>query len=179
MFNVVSESGMPWFITIHLVGGKVQRTGKLSPLHNCFLAKTPGANLSLVVLLTTGLITFLSYSSQFQNFISFLIREAAWPHELLHRRTMFQYQPLHRSQRASRLVVLQPGNGDDAIEYSIIEPLLLESFQTLLKYEALSYIWGDYTEAQDIQLEGSPSPLGKKLYSALLHLRYEDKVRLL
>lgn len=92
---------------------------------------------------------------------------------------MFQYEPLDRSQRASRLVVLQPGKEDNTIESSIIEPLLLESFETILKYEALSYVWGDSTGTQDIQLEGSPFPVGKNLYSALFHLRHDDKVRVL
>ena len=92
---------------------------------------------------------------------------------------MFQYKPLNRSHRASWLVVLQPSQRSDNIECSITEPLLLEPFETLLTYEAISYVWGDGTEIQDIQVEGSPFLVGENLYSALLHLRLEDKVPLL
>ena len=47
------------------------------------------------------------------------------------------------------------------------------------QYEALSYVWGDTSDARFVVVEGRPFSVTASLYSALRHLRLQDQERVL
>ena len=53
------------------------------------------------------------------------------------------------------------------------------SLQDKPEYEALSYVWGNPSDPEEIQLSGSMHPVTQNLYHALTALRHEDKTRIL
>jgi hypothetical protein len=86
------------------------------------------------------------------------------------------YTPLDLTQMQVRLLHLAPAvNDQDEIRCSFS----LASFDEEVDYEALSYAWGDVTPIMPIFLEGQSFLITKNLYSALSHLRYKDRVRIL
>ncbi|KAF8848154.1 hypothetical protein BDZ45DRAFT_538013, partial [Acephala macrosclerotiorum] len=97
----------------------------------------------------------------------------------------FQYEPLDWTTDASRLIVLHPGSRDDEIRCTL-QPLPLSVIENPDNrstehacYEALSYVWGDPSSPQLIQMNGHDFEVGRNLFSALQHLRIEDSDRLL
>jgi Heterokaryon incompatibility protein (HET) len=99
--------------------------------------------------------------------------------------TQFQYEPIDRSTDASRLLLLQPGSFNDEIKCTL-QPLPLSALENVedksvapAPYEALSYVWGDQTVPQRIQMNGHHFTVGNNLFLALRHLRLEDSDRLL
>jgi hypothetical protein len=93
----------------------------------------------------------------------------------------YRYQKL--SEGGIRLVNLLPGRFDDSLQCQISEIELSSNLGIRYSYEALSYVWGDQSNAKPLYIvhaDGSPSgklALGPNLYSALLHMRFKDSSR--
>jgi Heterokaryon incompatibility protein (HET) len=86
------------------------------------------------------------------------------------------YTTLDLTQRQIRLVHLAPALSHDApLECGFS----LASFDGDVNYEALSYVWGDINPIMPITLEGKEILITKNLHSALTHLRYNDRERIL
>src|SRR6266536_1633585 len=85
----------------------------------------------------------------------------------------FQYQPL-TSADAFRLVVLQPGHGDD-----IHCRLLYTTHSNKPNYEALSYTWGGIDRPRMLHINGMIMACGENLWQALKHLRSPEVERML
>ncbi|KAM5354688.1 hypothetical protein ACJ41O_001335 [Fusarium nematophilum] len=84
------------------------------------------------------------------------------------------YQPLDPSRKQIRLLTLMPHpdrHGPMVGELSIVS--LLDS----PVYDALSYVWGSSVSYFGLDLDGSPSPIGRNLDNALRHLRLPDRPR--
>jgi Heterokaryon incompatibility protein (HET) len=90
----------------------------------------------------------------------------------------FQYKPLDssRSTRPSiRLLELHPGRDGNQVEASLKGvPLSSE-----LKYEAVSYCWGDPKDVGIILCNGQQLYVPRRLEVALRNMRYTDKTRML
>ncbi|MCJ1360121.1 MAG: hypothetical protein MMC33_010124 [Icmadophila ericetorum] len=74
-----------------------------------------------------------------------------------------------------RLLQLAPGDGSDTIRCSIRYQYLKQD----IKYEALSYCWGDPTITKPILVENAPLKVTENLYLAFQHIRFKDRPRLL
>jgi hypothetical protein len=98
-------------------------------------------------------------------------------------KTSFVYKKLDTTSDSHpiRLLKIYPSTDfDAAIEYE----LLYSSLNGLdrIKFEALSYTWGDIYDPQNrgnIMLFGHRHEITKNLESALRHLRFEDKERII
>jgi hypothetical protein len=97
--------------------------------------------------------------------------------------TPLQYQQL--GHRQIRLLHLRPGQVGD----ELVGELRVQSLDDGLKYDALSYMWGDSTLVGGIMIHSTPDdgistqsrmlPIGQNLKSALQSLRYPDKDKIL
>ncbi|KAH8786679.1 heterokaryon incompatibility protein-domain-containing protein [Hyaloscypha finlandica] len=86
------------------------------------------------------------------------------------------YISLDLTQKQIRLLHLAPSlDHESRLECSFS----LASFDGDINYEALSYVWGDVTPVKPIGLEGKEVLITKNLHSALSHLRYKDRERIL
>lgn len=103
--------------------------------------------------------TVASYTSPIRRFFSELEPN---------RQNSTTYQRLRRNE--IRLVVLLPGEGNDQIELE----LHLRDFRKDIKYEALSYCWGDQSSKEIVRLQGYEVEVTPNLASALRHLRHES-----
>ena len=74
-----------------------------------------------------------------------------------------------------RLLELLPGTRQD----DILCRLRQEELREGLKYEALSYVWGDVRETSPVQVNDLTLAIGKNLRAALLDLRRTGESRLL
>jgi hypothetical protein len=83
--------------------------------------------------------------------------------------------PIHNTPRPIRLLQLAPGIGRDDVACSIT----LSDLREEPRYEALSYAWGDLKDRVQLHCCGRKLSVTKNLYSALSHLRYKDRPRLL
>lgn len=86
------------------------------------------------------------------------------------------YTPLNTDENLIRLLHLIPGSyTDNAIkcDFSVV------SLDGELQYEALSYVWGEASDAREIELGESPVPVTANLFSALRRLRLHDQTRIL
>jgi hypothetical protein len=81
------------------------------------------------------------------------------------------YEPLKGKQ--IRLVRLEPGAWDAMISCKLSTVLL--DFKP--DYEALSYVWGDARDQEDILLDNQTFKVRKNLVAALRHLRLKEKGR--
>jgi Heterokaryon incompatibility protein (HET) len=79
----------------------------------------------------------------------------------------YQYPPLDPKRRQIRLVTLESGAWSDKI-CCIIDVV---SFDGHPIYEALSYVWGDEKDQEDIQLNDHPFKVTKNLWMVLRRLR--------
>lgn len=84
------------------------------------------------------------------------------------------YLPLV-SPRWIRLLYLLPGSFDSEIQGFLIQVCL----DSNVKYEALSYVWGDPTKTIPITLADEPFPVTVTLEAALRHLRDGEAARIL
>lgn len=76
-----------------------------------------------------------------------------------------------------RILVLHPGEFGDEIFFHM-ETVDLQKRGR--KYEALSYTWGTEPATNVIRsVQGTKVPVTRNLYSALQHLRYRDRIRVL
>jgi hypothetical protein len=86
------------------------------------------------------------------------------------------YISLDLTQKQIRLLHLAPSlDHESRLECSFS----LASFDGDVNYEALSYVWGDVTPVKPISLGGKEVLITKNLHSALSHLRYNDRERIL
>jgi hypothetical protein len=86
----------------------------------------------------------------------------------------FTYKPLEDSN-AFRLLILHPGSNGQPIRCSLDH----DSASDSAPYEALSYVWGDPSVQQTIFVEGKELYVTTNLASALAHLRYSHRQRVL
>ncbi|KAI1083485.1 heterokaryon incompatibility protein-domain-containing protein [Whalleya microplaca] len=85
----------------------------------------------------------------------------------------YPYQKLEGTD--IRLLQILPGSDDDEIECVLdLVPLDQGDQDRTLCFGALSYVWGDPTDTEDIILEGQPFTVTGGLYSALYQLRQLD-----
>lgn len=85
------------------------------------------------------------------------------------------YTSLDVSHASVRLLVLRPGKLDDNVECKLRVVELDEG----LRYEALSYIWGETIRKLTVTIEGQSVEVTDNLHSALRHLRHPDRDRTL
>ncbi|XP_014554397.1 hypothetical protein COCVIDRAFT_28549 [Bipolaris victoriae FI3] len=74
-----------------------------------------------------------------------------------------------------RVIELLPGTRQDDIACRLLQAELREG----LKYEALSYVWGDMSQTTPIQVDDLTLQIGESLRSALLDLRRPTESRIL
>jgi hypothetical protein len=100
-------------------------------------------------------------------------------HYLLRRDiSTFQYSPLNSSPSAGthiRLLKLYHGKDIQKVEASLEEVLLSEE----LRYEAVSYCWGDPQDVRMITCNGQQLRVPAELEVALRNMRYSDRPRML
>ncbi|KAG8530672.1 uncharacterized protein KY384_004027 [Bacidia gigantensis] len=89
------------------------------------------------------------------------------------RKKSYPYQPLPGAEW-TRLLELQPGSGPLVCG---LRPAEIEG--DIVQYEALSYAWGNTVDTVDIDCDGHSIPIRQNLASALVHIRHEDRPRLL
>ncbi len=85
------------------------------------------------------------------------------------------YSTLDQSKRQIRLITLSPGQ----IEDPVCCYLSIVSLEEDPEYEALSYVWGNPAERLSILLDGYDVKVTKNLRSALRHLRFQDRIRVM
>jgi hypothetical protein len=88
---------------------------------------------------------------------------------------VFQYSPLESVSNEIRLVTLLAGRFEDDIECRLTHHPLDKAST----YEALSYSWGSSTKTITISTNGHEMHIRTNLYSALRHLRLQDRDRIL
>jgi hypothetical protein len=84
------------------------------------------------------------------------------------------YSPLGTST-STRLLVLHPGEFEDAIHCSLTEVDLNDN----PKYETISYTWGSPKKQMMIHVDNQPVSIRSNLYNFLLRLRHESQPRTL
>ena len=84
------------------------------------------------------------------------------------------YQSL-TARDETRLLILEPGQNTDQISCG----LLNVSLTWRARYEALSYTWGDPKSTKPVMCSGKNIDVTTNLHSALHHLRYPDRQRIL
>ncbi|KAJ5723989.1 hypothetical protein N7488_002024 [Penicillium malachiteum] len=91
-------------------------------------------------------------------------------------RTLYQpsYLPI-KENFETRLLVLEPGEGDDTIRCRFKHVILSDN----PKYEALSYAWGDSTKINYITCDDKNVRIGEELFNALRSLREPNSERIL
>ncbi|KAH6708816.1 heterokaryon incompatibility protein-domain-containing protein [Leptodontidium sp. MPI-SDFR-AT-0119] len=87
------------------------------------------------------------------------------------------YEQLDPNRREIRLISLSPGKLFDPIVVALA-PFSLDDEDTPA-YEALSYVWGDTSDRQNIELNGVTFPVTANLYMALQFLRIPSGIRIL
>jgi Heterokaryon incompatibility protein (HET) len=85
------------------------------------------------------------------------------------------YFPLNKSRLSIRLLELYAGTDEAEIECK----LQAASLEDNPHYEALSYTWGESTKDRAIKIAGCLVSTQDNLYSALFHLRYPDRARVI
>ena len=84
------------------------------------------------------------------------------------------YQPL-TTKNETRLLVLEPGQNSNEIRCGLMNI----SLTWRARYEALSYTWGDPKITKPVICSGKKIEITANLHSALHHLRYPDRQRIL
>lgn len=88
----------------------------------------------------------------------------------------YGYSPLLPGPDSIRLLLLRPAEDDTApIECVLLDYSLEESFGEPIKYDALSYVWGDPKKTRPICVDGYDFNVTENLHAALhrLRCRYE------
>ena len=88
------------------------------------------------------------------------------------------YKPLDKSQRETRILKLHFGNHDDSV-CGTLAMTALQSDNKIVKYEAISYCWGDSTTREQITLNQFSFDAPASAAEALRHLRFSDQSRIL
>ncbi|CAN9135677.1 unnamed protein product [Alternaria sp. RS040] len=79
----------------------------------------------------------------------------------------------YKRQGDFRLLKLHPGNPGDTISTSLVTSHLSDG----PSFEAMSYVWGNYSDQAQILVDGQLYCISKSLYDALHDLRHPDSVR--
>jgi hypothetical protein len=90
----------------------------------------------------------------------------------------FIYNPIDSSRHEIRLVVLDPASEFSADIHCSLQHVSLSSAERS-QYEALSYVWGDPSATKAIFLRGEAFQVTMNLESALRHLRFRTRERVL
>ncbi|RFN46274.1 het-domain-containing protein [Fusarium flagelliforme] len=85
----------------------------------------------------------------------------------------FSYTPISGERGEIRLLIIQPGTGDETVECHLQKAVLSED----PSYEALSYTWGSAKNTHLITLNGFPRDVTDNLGLALRSLRQPEKPR--
>ncbi|KAG4442480.1 hypothetical protein IFR05_002032 [Cadophora sp. M221] len=88
-----------------------------------------------------------------------------------------RYEQLDPNRREIRLISLLPGKLFDPIAVALA-PFSLDDEDTPA-YEALSYVWGETSDPQNIELNWVTFPVTANLYMALQFLRIPSGIRIL
>jgi hypothetical protein len=92
----------------------------------------------------------------------------------------YSYPALLPGQDSIRLLRLLPHNDNHAqIQCELIDVRLGDLLGRPYPYEALSYVWGDSKDVQNISMHGCKLPVTRQLYEALSSLRYRCSERIL
>ncbi|GKU14438.1 unnamed protein product [Fusarium langsethiae] len=90
---------------------------------------------------------------------------------------LFSYEPFGLESPGFRLIQLERG---------VHSPLRCNLFQahldeeeSIIPYEALSYVWGSQSTPSEITIDGKTMSITTSLYDALHHLRQQDQDRIL
>jgi hypothetical protein len=86
------------------------------------------------------------------------------------------YTSLDRSRNLVRLLHLNPASNEEEEMKCQFSVALLDDKP---HYEALSYVWGNVNDTRQVEVEGSSSSITANLYTALKHLRLQDRERIL
>ncbi|KAH9207480.1 heterokaryon incompatibility protein-domain-containing protein, partial [Leptodontidium sp. 2 PMI_412] len=86
------------------------------------------------------------------------------------------YPPLDKSSSKIRLIHLQPRSRNNNI---ICQLCIVDLDADDLKYEALSYEWGETNISRSILLNGKEFSVRENLWSALTYLRHDEVERVL
>lgn len=76
-----------------------------------------------------------------------------------------------------RVINLLPGSGLDDVQCEVLEVFLED--EERVRYEALSYVWGQSTQARTVTMGDERKQVTDNLYDALLRLRHSDSKRTL
>ena len=91
----------------------------------------------------------------------------------------FNYESLPADGSQIRLVAILSGEGDEEIECLVANFPFTKDIVDDLKYEALSYVWGDAMVTTTLSLNGQTYQVTTNLEAALRALRLQDKDRLI
>ncbi|KAH8883684.1 HET-domain-containing protein, partial [Thozetella sp. PMI_491] len=76
-----------------------------------------------------------------------------------------------------RVLKLEPSDQHDSIITCSLEVVPFKSATP--QYEALSYVWGDQTERNEIILDSQPTSITRNLWTTLKYIRQPDTSRTL
>jgi hypothetical protein len=88
--------------------------------------------------------------------------------------TTYQY-PALPNRRSFRVLQLLPGSGDEPLKCELV-PVSLTDIKRL-KYEALSYVWGEGDPPFFIECENEQIKVTRNCHEALQHLRLQQETR--
>jgi hypothetical protein len=90
---------------------------------------------------------------------------------------MYEYEPLDRERKQTRLLTVQPGSGDDMLSCTLATAYLDTS--TSPHYETISYACGDQKIKAPINLHSSEVEVPATSEAALRRMRRKDRPRTL
>jgi hypothetical protein len=79
-------------------------------------------------------------------------------------------EPLDAASCEIRLLLMQSGTGDELIKCTMLRASLEEAARSAVRFNALSYVWGDLTDTRTISINGKFIAVTKNLESALRRL---------
>ncbi|CAD6441537.1 6927b832-dcdc-49a2-bc78-ac94e166f114-CDS [Sclerotinia trifoliorum] len=91
---------------------------------------------------------------------------------------LYQQQPIDLDRPAIRLLQLLKGKLTESIRCNLLTGWFDEP-ESIIPYSALSYTWGGTNKSCEITVDNTTINVTANLYSALMHLRLEDKDRIL
>ncbi|KAG8675844.1 hypothetical protein FPOAC2_01926 [Fusarium poae] len=90
---------------------------------------------------------------------------------------IFSYEPFGLERPGFRLIQLERGV-QSPLRCNLFQAYLDEE-ESIVPYEALSYVWGTQSTPSEITVDGKTMSITTSLYEALHHLRQEDQDRIL
>jgi len=100
--------------------------------------------------------------------------------EILSRTKIYNECPLQYGTQCTRLLELLPGAFPETVKCRLLHHNFIHSIlDSHIKYDALSYVWGDCTVLQPILVNGALFGITENLHAALVYLRDLAKPRYL